>query len=272
MKQIKTLIAATLAAMATTASAQLTNYVHITKTDGTKIELSQAEIQSMIIDTNAPEPDFVTFTNGTNTVTVANMNLGATSVADGTSCYGDYYAWGATTTFATVNLSTGTVSPTKEGGYTEANAPADFADVVTAKMGTGYHMPTQAEMQTLYEACGGNDSYTPTGEISADQAYPTKGIYWVTGGNTAVKIGDDTYSVNGMLFVQDADTHVFFPAAGGVNGTSLYFAGFRGFCWSSSLSTGSTNLAYNLTFYSSSVNPGNGGNRYYGFPVRPFKD
>ncbi len=276
MKQIKTLLAALFVAMAGTASAQLTNYVHITKTDGTKIELSQAEIQSMTIDTKAPaeELKFVTFTDGTNTVTVANMNLGATSVAKSPeTCYGDYYAWGATTTFATVNLSTGTVSPTKEGGYTEANAPADFADVVTAKMGTGYHMPTQAEMQTLYEACGGNDSYTPTGEISADQAYPTTaGIYWVTGGNTAVKIGDDTYSVNGILFVQDADTHVFFPAAGGVNGTSLYFAGFRGFCWSSSLSTGNTNFAYNLSFRSGDVNPGNGGNRYYGFPVRPFKD
>lgn len=277
MKQIKTLLAALFVAMAGTASAQTKNYVHITLNDNSVVHYSQDDIKSMIIDTEAPEElEFVTFTDGTNTVTVANMNLGATSVAKGTASYGDYYAWGATETFGTVEYTAynaGTVTTTKDGGYSWDNAPADFADVVTAKMGTGYHMPTQAEMQTLYEACGGNDSYTPTGEISADQAYPTTaGIYWVTGGNTAVKIGDDTYSVNGILFVQDADTHVFFPAAGGVNGTSLYFAGFRGFCWSSSLSTGSTDFAYNLSFYSSSVNPGNGGNRYYGFPVRPFKD
>jgi len=173
MKQIKTLLAALFVAMAGTASAQLTNYVHITKTDGTRIELSQAEIQSMTIDTKAPaeELKFVTFTDGTNTVTVANMNLGATSVAKSPeTCYGDYYAWGATTTFATVNLSTGTVSPTKEGGYTEANAPyyengayikytsastLEAADDAVAANMPGYHMPTLAEMKTLFAACGG---------------------------------------------------------------------------------------------------------------------
>ena len=135
-------------------------------------------------------------------------------------------------------------------------------------------MPTQAEIQTLWAACGGTGSnMNPTGTISADQAYPTTaGIYLVTGGNTAVKIGDDTYSVNGMLFVQDADTHVFFPATGLVNGTNLSSAGNGGRYWSSSLHTDNTARAYNLYFGSDYVSSDGNSYRYRGFPVRPFKD
>ena len=75
MKQIKTLLAALFVAMAGTAGAQTKNYMHITKTDGTKVHFSQDEIESMTIDTNTPEEYFVTFTDGTNTVKVAKMNL-----------------------------------------------------------------------------------------------------------------------------------------------------------------------------------------------------
>ena len=296
MKQIKTLLAALFVAMAGTASAQTKNYVHITKTDGTKVHFSQDEIESMIIDTEGPEElKFVTFTDGTNTVTVANMNLGATTVADSPeTSYGNYYAWGATETFGTVDQSTGTVTPTTghDGGYSQANAPywngsaytkytgtsdatLEAADDAVAANMPGWHMPTQAEIQTLYAACGGSGS-TPTGTISSNQeAYPsTAGIYWVTGGNAAVKIDDDTYSVNGLLFVQDADHHVFFPAAGRVGGTDLNNAGNFGYYWSSSLLTNNTYYyyAYRLYFYSNYVRPDSSHYRYYGYPVRPFKD
>ena len=286
MKQIKTLLAALFVAMAGTASAQTTNWVHIFKNNGSAAHYSQTEIQLMTIDTEEP---YVEFTSGGNTVKVAKMNLGATSVADGTSCYGDYYAWGATETFGTVDQSTGTVTPTTghDGGYSQANAPywngsaytkytgtsdatLEAADDAVAANMPGWHMPTQAEIQTLYAACGGSGS-TPTGTISSNQeAYPsTAGIYWVTGGNAAVKIDDDTYSVNGLLFVQDADHHVFFPAAGRVGGTDLNNAGNIGYSWSSSLNTGYT---YRLYFYSNYVRPDSSHYRYYGYPVRPFKD
>ena len=276
MKQIKTLLAALFVAMAGTASAQTKNYVHITKTDGTKVHFSQDEIESMIIDTEGPEElKFVTFTDGTNTVTVANMNLGATSVAKSPeTCYGDYYAWGATETFGTVSYTAynaGTVTATKEGGYTQANAPADFADVVTAKMGTGYHMPTRAEIQVLYNACGGTGISVTPSSISDGAAY-AQGIYWVAGATSAVTIGGDEYKANGVLFVQDADTHVFFPAAGYVSGTTLNYAGNIGYSWSSSLYTGNTDFAYRLYFKSDRVSPGNDNLRYFGMTVRPFKD
>ncbi|MBO7051493.1 MAG: hypothetical protein J6W24_02395 [Prevotella sp.] len=295
MKQIKTLLAALFVAMAGTASAQTKNYVHITKTDNSKIELSQDDIQSMIIDTEAPEEhEFVTFTDGTNTVTVAKMNLGATSVADGTSCYGDYYAWGATEPFGTVDQSAGTVNAKYAGGYSQDNAPYwngsaytkytdtsyatitldDGDDVVKVKK-PGYHMPTLAEMRTLYAACGGTGDYMEPSSISSGAAYE-QGIYWVEGATSAVTIGGDEYKANGMLFVQDADTHVFFPAAGFV-GTTLSSAGYNGYYWSSSLRTTlfitvSTNYADSLYFLSDHVRPGDFDSRYFGFPVRPFKD
>ena len=244
----------------------------------------------------APEPDkleFVEFSDGTNTVTVATMNLGATSVADGTSCYGDYYAWGATETFGTVAYTAynaGTVTPTTghDGGYSQDNAPyyennayikytsasdatleaADDAVVVNMP---GWHMPTQAEMQTLYAACGGTGEAMTPSSISDGDAY-AKGIYWVAGATSSVTIGGDEYKANGILFVQDATHHVFFPATGNANGIDLYSAGSYGNYWYSSLRTEYISNAYRLNFRSNRVDSGNFSNRYYGFPVRPFKD
>ena len=217
---------------------------------------------------------FVTFTYGTNTVKVAKMNLGATTVADSPeTSYGNYYSWGATTT--STDYIEDNTPYYDSGAYTKYTSGLDATleaadDAVAANM-SGWHMPTRAEMQTLFNACGGSNS--PTGTISADQAYPsTAGIYWVTGGNAAVKIGDDTYSVNGLLFVQDADHHVFFPAAGRFDSTYLDYAGEEGYYWSSSLCTERTNEAYYLYFYSDIVNPDYSGFRYYGYSVRPFKD
>lgn len=243
----------------------------------------------------APEPEveFVTFTDGTNTVNVATMNLGATTVAESAeTSYGNYYAWGATEPFGTVSYTAynaGTVTATKTGGYSQANAPyyngsgytkytsesdatLEAADDAVAVNMPGWHMPTQAEMQTLFNACGGTGSYMEPSSISSGAAY-AKGIYWVEGAETAVTVGSDTYKVNGMLFVQDADTHVFFPSAGLVNGTTLDSAGILGTSWFSSLDTGYTNYAFGLQFFGYNyVFPATNLNRYYGFPVRPFKD
>ena len=245
--------------------------VTITAKPGYKFRKVAAEKEA------APEPegDFVTFTDGTNTVTVAKMNLGATTVADSPeTSYGSYYAWGATTTSTEYIEDNAPYFDINTWGYTkytsESDATLEAADDAVAANMPGYHMPTQAELETLFNACGGNNS--PTETISSDQAYPSTGIYWVAGGNTAVKIGDDTYSVNGMLFVQDADHHVFFPAAGYVEGTDLYGVGIGGCYWYSSLDTDSTDYAYRLYFDSYSVYPVSNDGRHKGLPVRPFKD
>jgi len=241
--------------------------------------------------------EFVTFTFGTNTVKVATMNLGATSVADGTSCYGDYYAWGATETFGTVAYTAynaGTVTPTTGhiGGYSQANAPyyendayikytsasdatLEAADDAVAVNMPGCHMPTQAELQTLYAACGGTGTSMTPPSISDGAAYE-QGIYWVEGATSSITIGGDEYKANGVLFVQDATHHVFFPATGNVNGTTLYSAGSAGNYWYSSLRTENISNAYRLnfskSFFGNRVDTGSFSFRYYGFPVRPFKD
>lgn len=241
--------------------------------------------------------EFVTFSDGINTVEVANMNLGATSVADGTSCYGDYYAWGATETFGTVAYTAynaGTVTPTTGhvGGYSQANAPyyendayikytsasdatLEAADDAVAANMPGCHMPTQAEVQTLYAACGGTGEAMTPPSISDGDAYE-QGIYWVEGATSSITIGGDEYKANGVLFVQDATHHVFFPATGNVNGTTLYSAGSSGNYWYSSLRTDDITYAYRLnfskSFFGNRVDTGSFSIRYYGFPVRPFKD
>ena len=301
MKQIKTLLAALFVAMAGTASAQTKNYVHITLNDNSVVHYSQDDIKSMTIDTEEPEElKFVTFTDGTNTVKVAKKNLGATTVADSpATSYGNYYAWGATEPFGTVSYTAynaGTVTATDghAGGYSQANAPyyengaytayinsgegkaaltkLEAADDAVAANMPGWHMPTQEEFQTLYAACGGTDTkLSNPPSISSGEAY-AQGIYWVEGATSSVTIGGDTYSVNGLLFVQDATHHVFFPAAGCVDGTSFFSANDGdGNCWSSSLHT-DTNDAYYLNFGNDVVFPGNNYYRYAGFPVRPFKD
>ena len=59
---------------------------------------------------------------------------------------------------------------------------------------------------------------------------------------------------------------VFLPAAGCRNGTSVHDVGSGGYYWSSSYSE--SNNAFRLYFNSSSVYPGYGNDRYFGFSVR----
>ena len=59
---------------------------------------------------------------------------------------------------------------------------------------------------------------------------------------------------------------IFFPASGYRKGTGLDNRGSRGNYWSASLSS-QTN-GYNLNFNSTTVNPANSLNRFYGFSVR----
>ena len=233
--------------------------------------------------------EFVEFTSGGKKVKFANMNLGATSVADGTKSYGDYYAWGATETFATVDYSTNpaTVTEKKNGGYVDFNAPyysgsaytkynttdnlttleaAD--DVVTATMGEGYRMPTHDDFMTLIAACGeAGNNITPS-SISSGAAYE-QGIYWVAGATSAVTIGSDEYKANGVLFVQDPDTHVFFPVAGNMNGTKLSSWGSY---WSSTLSTNGTQYAKGLFFGKNVFSHNSEIIRYFGLTVRPVQE
>ena len=61
---------------------------------------------------------------------------------------------------------------------------------------------------------------------------------------------------------------IFFPAAGYRNGTGVYKGGDDGSCWSSSLYSSGSSLAYYL-YFDSDLSDRYGNDRYGGFPVRP---
>jgi len=61
---------------------------------------------------------------------------------------------------------------------------------------------------------------------------------------------------------------IFLPAAGYRNGSSLSRAGSYGYYWSSSLLSSYSHNAYDLSFYSSSIDWGDYG-RFLGLSVRP---
>jgi len=67
------------------------------------------------------------------------------------------------------------------------------------------------------------------------------------------------------------DPHLFLPAAGYRNGTSLSFAGSLGLYWSSSLNSSNPSYAYLMRFNSGNVSPQYSDIRYLGFTVRPVR-
>ena len=176
----------------------------------------------------------------------ATCNVGADSPED----YGDYFAWGETTTKSTYDYSTYkwchdspsttliTKYCTKSSYGTVDNKtvldPED--DAAHANWGGAWRMPTREEMDELKNNCGWT---------------------WTTQG------GKNGYRVTGPN-----GSSIFLPAAGFYDDSSLYDAGFYGNYWSSSLYTDDPNGAYYLYFHSGYVDMF-ADNRNYGHSVRP---
>ncbi len=136
----------------------------------------------------------------------ATSNVGS----DTPEGYGNYYAWGETTTKTTYDIST----------YTYSNNPTTLPsnrDAATANWGSGWRMPTYAEMSELNTNCT---------------------VTWTT-----------QNGVNGRLFTGFNGNSIFLPAAGYRGGSSLNSAGSRGYYWSSSHYS-SNSGAWHLGFYS----------------------
>jgi uncharacterized repeat protein (TIGR02543 family) len=191
----------------------------ITPTANMTLYAQWLNITSMYVDLGLP--------SGTKWAT---MNVGAISPED----YGDYFAWGETTT---------------KSSYTESNYshfssyPAILPlgrDAANAKWGSGWRMPTEEEQYELR-----NTSYTTW--------------TWTTqNGVNGYKV---TSKING--------NSIFLPAAGYRSGSDLCSTGSSGDYWSSSLNTNSSYYhAYSLFFNSSNVSISSG-SRYYGQSVRP---
>ena len=156
----------------------------------------------------------------------ATCNVGARTP----TAYGNYYAWGETTTKTTYNSRT----------YTYTDNPITLpssADAATANWGSAWRMPTKEEFEELKNNCT---------------------VTWTT-----------QNGVNGRLFTGPNGNSIFLPAAGWRLDSELGSAGSVGFYWSSSLRTDSPYRAWCLYFYSDYYGMYNGYFRYNGQSVRP---
>ena len=173
----------------------------------------------------------------------ADRNVGADSPED----YGDYFAWGETSTKSTYNWRTykwcqgSSASMTKyctdsSYGTVDNKTVLDLEDdAAYVNMGAEWRMPTHDELKELRNNC----TWTWTSQKG------TRG-YKVTGPN---------------------GQSIFLPAAGCRCDSSLTYAGSRGYYWSASLSESGPYLAWSLHFDYGYYNAYRSG-RYYGRTVR----
>ena len=175
----------------------------------------------------------------------ATMNVGASKPED----YGDYYAWGETTTKTEYNWSTYKYCYTYYNNLTKYNTYSSYGtvdnkttlelgdDVARAKLGGAWRLPTEAEFLELREQC----TWT-----------------WTT-----------QNGVNGYKVTSKSNgNNIFLPAAGYRMDSKLKVVGSDGCYWANSISSNLPYCAWRLDFNASEVK-WNGDNRCYGQSVRP---
>lgn len=170
----------------------------------------------------------------------ANCNVGAKSPEE----YGDYFAWGETTTKSDYSSSTSVTyglftSELESRGIigSDGNLTTEY-DAATANWGSPWRMPTGVEQDELRNNC--TWSWTTQNGVNG---------YKVTGPN---------------------GNSIFLPAAGYRLDTSLYDVDSRGTYWSATPNSYSY-YACRLDFYSGNFERRNS-LRYYGFAVRPVSE
>ena len=181
----------------------------------------------------------------------ATMNVGASKPEE----YGDYFAWGETTTKTTYdmltykyyNLSSGTITKYNNSSYygtVDNKTQLDLSDdAARANWGGSWRMPTDAEFTELREQCT-----------------------W-----TIIQVEDNfggIINVGYNVTSKSNGNSIFLPAAGYRYESSLDYAGSNGYYWSSSLCTDGPYGAWVMFFNSIEVSRGNW-IREYGGSVRP---
>ena len=168
----------------------------------------------------------------------ATCNVGATKHEE----YGDYYAWGETTTKSSYSYDNYKWSNDGCDTFTKYNTSSETVldladDAARANWGGAWRMPTDAEWTELRENCT-----------------------WTWN----IKNGVNGYEVKSKT----NGNSIFLPAAGVRYDVDLYDAGYHGNYWSSSLGTDNPDFAWYVGFGSDDV-----GRSYYnrccGLSVRP---
>lgn len=172
-----------------------------------------------------------------NKLLFATKNVGATTETD----YGNYYAWGETTTKSDYSWSTyrfGTSGELTKYNITDQKVTLDPEDDPVCVMGGNWRSPSDAELTALL-----------------NQTTNT----WVENYNGS--------GINGRVFTGTNGNTMFVPAAGYRNGTSVNSVGSYADWWSSSLlSVGSVNGRH--LYFDSSDCKMRHNHRYLGFSAR----
>ena len=203
----------------------------------------------------------LTITIGTKNYKVifAKSNLTTTGLAASETAYGDYFAWGATTTWYTSYTIDSNGNPKVEesnwkrtGGYSQANAP--LYD------GSSYTKYTTPE-KTLEAS---DDAANVI--LDGDWQIPTQAIWQALVNNLSSKGWDDVRK--GYTFTNNGQT-LFLPAAGYVDNTQFDGVGSHGYYWSGTVYWSD---AYYLFFTNGVVDAQNFvWDRYSGYSVRPVR-
>ena len=161
----------------------------------------------------------------------ATCNVGASLPEE----YGDYYAWGEV---KTKNKYTEDNSKTYGKSMSDISGHSKY-DVARAKWGGSWRLPTKKELEELKNNCKWE---------------------WTTIN------GKEGYKVTGPN-----GNSIFLSAAGGRDGSSLYYARDYGYYWSSTPDDSYVQHAYHLYFNSSSRNV-SWSSRINGLSVRPVSE
>lgn len=162
----------------------------------------------------------------------ATCNVGATTPEE----YGNYYAWGETTTKSEFTFEN---SLTNEINIGDISGNTTY-DAVRANWGNSWRMPTRTEMEELVNNC----TWT-----------------WTKQG-----------SVNGCRVTGPNGNSIFLPASGFYDGSSRVSVGEEGYYWSSTPYESDTYGAYSLMFNSRNHEEVSGDKRCNGHTVRPVTD
>ena len=164
----------------------------------------------------------------------ATMNVGASSPEG----YGDYYAWGETSSKSSYDEDNSKTYG--KSSYNHDIGGDSSTDAACANWGGSWRLPTAEEFQELVDNC----NWT-----------------WTTlNGKAGYKV---VSKKNG--------NSIFLPATGCRGGTSLNFAGSYGYYWSSAPLSSNTYDAYSL-YFNSGRHLVFDYNRYYGRSVRPVSE
>ena len=236
--KVKSILAALLLLVAGVQTAMAQKMI-VTLNDNSKVTYSISQVKEVAF-VEAEEHEWVDLGLPSGTLW-ATCNIGANSPEE----YGDYLAWGETTTKSDYNWSTyfdtdngsSFKKYNSNGGLTELQ-PTD--DAATANWGSDWQMPSLAQIQEL---CSSNTT-----------------TEWT-----------QVNGVNGRKITSKSNGNsIFLPAAGYRYGTSLYSAGSYGYYWSRSLYAGNAYNAYYLYFLSDYIG-WNYGYRRFGQSVRPVR-